>query len=197
MPMPMFNTREHWGLASITLHWVTALLVLGLVFVGFLMQELPNTPFKREVYLLHKSFGLLVLGLTVLRLLLRLLQPTPLLPATLPRLTRLLARLGHAGLYLLLLAIPVTGWLYNRAANFATPFFEWTLLPRAGVVDRELRALAGDLHTSAVYALLALLLAHAGAALWHHYRHRNLVLTRMAPWVGPPPALEPPDPGRT
>lgn len=184
--MPIRNTAERWGHASIALHWITVLLVFGLVIVGFIMQELPNTPFKRDVYALHKSFGLTVLGLTALRLLWRALQPTPTLPAPMPAWQRWAARLGHGGLYALLLGIPASGFAYNWASNFSTPFFGLTLLERAGSIDRELRALAGDLHEWGVYALLALLVAHAGAAFYHHYGLKDRVLARMAPWMRPP-----------
>lgn len=183
--MPIRNTTERWGHVSIGLHWVTAVLVLSLVAVGFLMQELPNTPMKRDVYALHKSFGLTVLALTALRLGWRFVQPTPALPSALPPWQQWAARLGHFGLYVLLIAIPASGWAYNWASNFATPYFGWTLLDKAGAVDRELKATAHLVHEWGVYALLALLVAHAGAAFWHHYQLKDRVLSRMAPWVKP------------
>ena len=75
--MPIRNTAERWGGVSIALHWLTLLAIAGLVIVGFVMQELPNSPTKIQVYGLHKSFGLTVLALTVLRLLWRLVAGTP------------------------------------------------------------------------------------------------------------------------
>ncbi|MGL6290555.1 MAG: cytochrome b, partial [Silanimonas sp.] len=174
--MPIRNTTERWGSFSIALHWITVLLILSLVVVGFVMQELPNTPMKRDVYLLHKSFGLTVLFLTALRLGWRLLQPTPMLPAAMPAWQRWSAKLGHVGLYALMIAIPASGWTYNWASNFVTPYFGWTLMDKAGSVDRDLKALAGDVHEYGVYALLALLVAHAGAAFYHHYQLKDRVL---------------------
>ncbi len=185
--MPIRNTIDRWGSVSITLHWLTALLVLGLVAVGFVMGELPNTPMKRDVYALHKSLGLTVLGLTALRLGWRLLQPTPALPDGLPAWQQWAAKLGHFGLYALLLLIPASGWVYNWASNFSTPFFGWTLLDKAGSVDSALKANAHLVHEWGVYALLALLVAHAGAAFWHHYQLKDRVLSRMAPWLKPSP----------
>ena len=183
--MPIRNSAERWGSISLALHWVTVLLILGLVVVGYVMQELPNTPLKRDVYALHKSFGLTVLFLTALRLGWRLVQPTPVLPATMPAWQRWSAHLGHFGLYGLLLLMPLSGWAYNWASNFRTPFFGITLLERAGEIDRELRAVASDVHEYAAYALIALLLAHAGAAFYHHYQLKDRVLHRMAPWFKP------------
>jgi len=180
------NTREHWGRVSIALHWLTAILVLGLLLVGFLMESLPNSPFKRDVYVWHKSFGLIVGGLTLLRIGWRLAQPSPALPAAMGVWQRFAAHAGHTGLYLLLLLMPLSGALYNYASNFSTPLFDFTLLERAGSVDRELRALSGAIHEYAAWAFVALLLAHAAAALSHHYRLKDSVLRRMAPWIKPP-----------
>lgn len=183
--MRFANSPEQWGHVSIALHWATALIVLCLLIVGFTMEDLPNSPLKRDVYLLHKSFGLSVLFLTALRLGWRLAQPAPSLPMDTSRLQRWAAHLGHAGLYLLLIAIPVSGWAYNWASNFATPLFGWTLMDKPGAIDRTIRGLAHEVHEWGVYALLVLLLAHAGAAFWHHYRLKDAVLTRMAPWIKP------------
>ena len=66
------NTVKTWGRLSILLHWLTALLILGLATVGLIMTELPTSPMKMQIYALHKSFGLTVLGLTVIRLAWRL-----------------------------------------------------------------------------------------------------------------------------
>lgn len=183
--MPIRNTTERWGHLSIALHWITVAVILSLVVVGFVMEDLPNTPFKRDVYLLHKSFGLTVLALTALRLGWRLVQPTPALPEGMPAWQRWAAHGGHLGLYGLMIAIPASGWAYNWASNFATPYFGWTLMERAGAVDRELKAIAGVVHEWGVYALLALLVAHAGAAFYHHYQLKDTVLRRMAPWLKP------------
>lgn len=181
--MPLTNTPERWGHLSIALHWFTALLVIGLLLIGFFMDELPNTPLKRDVFIWHKSFGLTVFALTAMRIGWRLAQPTPSLPADMPAWERFAAKLGHAGLYLLLLGMPASGALMNWASNFPTPLFGMTLIERAGQVDRALKSLGHELHEWGGWALLALLLVHAGAALWHHHHRRDGVLARMAPWL--------------
>jgi cytochrome b561 len=185
--MPIRNTPERWGSVSIALHWITALAILGLVVVGYVMVELPPGRTKIEVYNLHKSIGLTVLGLTLLRLGWRLAQPAPALPSGLPAWQQWAARLGHLGLYALLLLIPLSGWVYNWASNFPTRWFGHTLMASPGAVDAALKALAKEVHVWGVYALLALLVAHAGAAFWHHYQLKDTVLRRMAPWLKPPP----------
>ncbi|WP_295359823.1 cytochrome b, partial [Arenimonas sp.] len=109
--MPIRNTTERWGWVSLSIHWLTVAMVLGLVAVGLLMQELPNSPTKIQVYNLHKSFGLTVLALTVLRLLWRLFAGTPAPVAGTPAWQRFAAQASHGALYVILLAMPLSGWL--------------------------------------------------------------------------------------
>ena len=116
------NSPQAWGRISIALHWLTAVLILGLAAVGLLMTELPTSPMKMQVYALHKSFGLTVLALTVLRLSWRLLAGSP---EALPggKLQSLAAKSVHGMLYVLLFAMPLSGWLYNSASGFPLRWF--------------------------------------------------------------------------
>ena len=173
------NSRHHWGQISIALHWLTALLVIGLAVVGLLMTELPNSALKVQVYALHKSFGLTVLALTALRLLWRLIAGAPdETPA--PRLQQLAARAVHWALYALLFALPLSGWLFNSAAGFPLKWFGWITLPKLFTgYNPELRQLAHELHENGFYLLALLLLLHAGAALYHHYVRKDDTLNRM------------------
>lgn len=184
--MPMRNTTERWGWVTIGIHWLTVLAVLGLVIVGLVMQELPNSPTKIQVYALHKSVGLTVLALTLLRLLWRLVAgaPPP-VPGT-PRWQVLAAQATHGALYVLLLAMPLSGWLYNSASGFPLKWFGLFGLPKLSGYDAEVKAFALEMHEWGFIALLALVALHAGAALWHHYSHRDATLARMLPGVSPP-----------
>jgi cytochrome b561 len=157
------NNSQRWGSISIGLHWLTALLIIGLSIVGLVMTELPNSPLKMQVYALHKSFGLTVLALTLLRLAWRFIAGAP---ADLPgsQLQTLAAKIVHGLMYFLLLAMPLSGWLFNSAAGFPLRWF---------------KDLAHDLHESGFYLLAALLLVHAGAALFHHYVLKDDALKRM------------------
>lgn len=116
------NNAQRWGSISIGLHWLTALLIIGLAIVGLIMTELPNSPLKMQIYALHKSFGLTVLALTLLRLAWRLVAGTPDdQPGS--RLQRLAAKAVHGLMYFLLLAMPLSGWLFNSAAGFPLRWF--------------------------------------------------------------------------
>ena len=181
--MAIRDNSQSWGSLSIGLHWLTFVLILSLAMVGLLMTELANGPLKIQVYALHKSFGLTVLGLTITRLIWRLFSITPETTANTPAWQNFIAKLTHGLLYLVLFAMPVSGWLYNSAAGFPLKYFGLFKLPKLSGYDPELKQLAGDAHTTFFYILALLMLLHAGAALKHHYFDKDNTLARMLPWL--------------
>ena len=184
--MPIRNTTERWGWVSIGIHWLSLLMVLSLVVVGFVMQELPNSPTKIEVYALHKSFGLTLLALTVLRLLWRLVAGTPApVPGT-PRWQQVAAQASHGALYAILLAMPLSGWLYNSASGFPLKWFGLFSLPKLSGYDADVKAFALGMHEWLFIALAIVVSVHAAAALKHHYFDRDATLARMLPGLPPP-----------
>ena len=194
--MPIKNHADRWGGVSITLHWLTALMILGLVVVGFLMQELGNSPTKIQVYGLHKSIGLTVLALTVLRLLWRLFTGVPEPVPGMPRWQRWASNASHGALYLILLAMPLSGWLYNSASGFPLKWFGLFALPKLSGYDADVKAFALGAHETLFLALAAIVTVHALAALKHHHFDRDRTLVRMLPLLKPPaPAARDTDPG--
>jgi len=173
------NSSTHWGSISRGLHWLTLILILGLATVGLLMTELPNSPFKIQVYALHKSFGLTVLALTLLRLLWRWLAGSPeAISGT--RLEQWTAKAVHVLLYILLITLPLSGWLYNSASGFPLKWFNLISLPRLlGGYNPQVKQLAHEWHENGFYMLAVLLSLHAGAALYHHYVKKDDTLKRM------------------
>ncbi len=183
--MRLRNSEHGWGAIPQLLHWTIAMLVIGLATVGLLMQTLPNSPAKLQVYALHKSFGITVLALTLLRLGWRLFDRRPAYPPGMPRWERRLAAATHALLYLLLLAMPLSGWLYNSASAFSLRWFGLFALPPLAGRDPQLKALALALHQWGFYLLAALFAVHVAAALKHHCLDRDRTLTMMLPRRGP------------
>jgi cytochrome b561 len=186
--MPIRNSDDRWGGVSIGLHWLIFLLVVGMGTVGLIMTDLPTSPFKVQVYALHKSFGLTVFALTLLRMLWRLLAGVPKPVPGSPAWQNALATLTHGALYALLLAIPLSGWLFNSAAGFPLRWFGLFAVPRLSHFDPVLKAFARDTHETLFYVLATLVLVHAAAALYHHYRRHDRVLVRMWPWLKSPGA---------
>ena len=184
--MPIKNHADRWGVVSLSIHWLTVIMVLSLVVVGFLMQELPNSPAKIQVYALHKSFGLTVLALTVLRLLWRLFAGVPQPAPGTPRWQQWASSATHGALYVILLAMPLSGWLYNSASGFPLKWFGLFALPRLSGYDADVKAFALGAHSTLFLALAAIVALHAAAALKHHYFDRDRTLVRMLPLIKPP-----------
>ena len=181
--MPIRNNSQTWGSLSIGLHWLSFILILSLAILGLIMTELANGPLKIQIYALHKSVGLTVLALTSIRLLWRLFSATPEIIANTPTWQKWIAKLTHGLLYVLLFAMPISGWLYNSAAGFPLKYFGLFKLPKLSGYDPQLKQLAGDAHETFFYILTLLMLMHAGAALKHHYLDKDNTLTRMLPWL--------------
>lgn len=191
--MAVKNSADRWGWVSLGIHWLTLLMILGLATAGFLMQELANSPAKVQVYSLHKSMGLTVLALTVLRLLWRRYAGVPQPEPGTPAWQALMAKLAHGALYLILLAMPISGWLYNSASGFPLKWFGLIALPKLSGYDPELKQAALAAHETLFLALAAIVTVHALAALKHHYLNRDNTLRRMLP---PTSRAKPPlDPG--
>jgi cytochrome b561 len=184
--MPARNSPEHWGWVAQFLHWTMALMIIGLAIVGLAMDEMANSPDKLKVYALHKSTGLTVLALALLRLLWRFVDPRPPYPATMPRWQRVLSEISHGLLYVFMIGMPLSGWLYNSASNFPLQWFGLFQVLALSGPDPELKHLAHDIHERGLYVIATLLAIHVGAALKHHFVDRDATLARMTPGVRAP-----------
>ncbi|KLD80157.1 cytochrome b [Xanthomonas hyacinthi] len=182
------NTAERWGGVSQTLHWLIAALILLLGVVGLSMGELPKTPRYFWVYTAHKSLGLTVLALVIARLGWRLYAGAPKpVPGT-PGWQERIASATHVLLYVLIFAMPLSGWLYDSSSGLR-PFrwFGLVAVPKLSAPDAQLRDLSHALHAWGFWILIAVVLAHAGAAFYHHLLQRDATLARMLPrgWLTP------------
>lgn len=176
--MSMRNTEQHWGWPSKLLHWLTALLILIQIPLGYYADDLQRSPLKLELFGWHKSLGMVILMLAIMRLLWRMAGSIPTLPdATV--LQQRLAGLGHSLLYGLMLALPLSGWVMSSAANRPINLFWLIEVPAITGPNKALKDIAEEVHEVSVTLLLVVLAVHIGAALWHHFKLRDSVLKRM------------------
>lgn len=175
------NTADAWGAPAKFFHWTVALLILVQIALGSAAALWRLSPLKLELFVWHKSTGMLILVLMLARLAWRLANRSPALPPQTPPWERHAAHASHAALYALALALPLSGWLINSAAG--VPFSVFWLVPLPSLVppDEHLEELAKLAHFSLLVALCLVLAAHIGAALRHHLIKRNDVLQRMLP----------------
>lgn len=175
------NKPEAYGTIAKSFHWGMAALIIGMLALGLYMTGLPFSPDKLQLYGIHKAVGATILFLVALRLVWRLLNTVPPLPATLPAWQKWGAHLSHFGLYGLMFAMPLTGWLLSSAAGFPVSVFGLFTLPNLVAPDPQLRELFEGAHEILANLLILLIVAHFGAALKHHVIDKDNILKRMLP----------------
>lgn len=180
--MALRNDSLHWGTVAKTLHWLMALLVITAATIGWIMLTLDNSPTKVKIYSVHKSIGITVLALVLMRLVWRAFDQPPLPIMSIPRWQRIAAISVHVLLYLLMLAIPLSGWVFNSASNFPLQWFGLFHLPNiTGGANPELKAFARAAHYWLFWILVLAFCMHVAAALKHHFVDKDTVLLRMLP----------------
>ena len=183
------STPLRYGDTAIIFHWIIAILIIALLAIGKYMTGLEeNDPVRFELTQWHKSFGISVLVLSILRLLWRFTHKPPPEPASLPTWQKHVSGLVHLGLYALMLALPITGWIMVSASplNLDTLLFgviPWPHIPPfPELANKESIASSfHDYHELASSVLIVLVLAHIGAALKHHLIDKDTILLRMLP----------------
>ena len=161
------------------LHWLMAVLILGLLALGIYMSDLPLSPQKLQLYSWHKWAGVTVFLLVWLRLAWRVTHRPPALPEAMSPLVRLAAHAGHAALYGLMIVIPLSGWLMSSAKGVQTVWFGVLPIPDLIGRDKELGNLLKEAHEALNWLLMLTLGGHLGAALWHHFILKDDTLRRM------------------
>jgi cytochrome b561 len=159
------------------LHWAIALLILFNLWLGFAHDALPK---DWKVMPVHKSVGLTVLALTLVRIGWRLTHPAPPLPARTPAWERLVAQVTHIGFYVLMLALPLTGWIMSSAGDRPLNWFFLFDVPKFGVAKGDaITGISHEGHEILGFVFAALILLHVAAALRHHFILKDGVLRRM------------------
>lgn len=175
--MRIKNDATHYGLVAISLHWAMAVLMIDLLILGLFMVSLPVSLQKLKLYGWHKEYGFLALFLVITRLLWRLGNQTPSL--NLPRWEVVSARSVHWLFYVLMVTMPLTGWLITSAAGLPASFFGWFTLPNLTGPDEHLRQVFEKAHEWLSYALIGLIALHTAAALKHYFINKDDILQRM------------------
>lgn len=179
--MQIKNSENRYGAMAIVLHWVMAILMIGLLAEGLYMVRLSVSLQKLQLFGWHKEYGMLVLILVCLRLGWRFMNCVPALPNTIPHWQKIAARAAHWAFYVFMIAMPITGWLITSAAGLPVSFFGWIVFPDLIAPNENLRILFSELHEWLGYALIAVICLHTGAALKHHFIDKDNVLKGMLP----------------
>ncbi len=172
---------EQYGRVAMALHWLTALLVVGSLTVAVSMVRMPLGRQKLQWYGWHKSIGITIFLLTCLRLAWRAAHAAPPPLWTMPQWQQRASVLVHQALYLLLVVIPLSGWIYSSSTGVQVVYLGLFPLPDLVPKDRVLARALLALHLTLNFTLFSLVSVHTAAALKHHFIDRDTVLTRMLP----------------
>lgn len=174
------NSSNQYGLVAIILHWVVAVVIVGLFALGYWMVDLD---YYHEWYKqgpdIHRSVGILLFATVVLRLLWRLVSAAP---APLPshsRLEVLAAHGAHLMLYLLIFTATISGYLISTADGSTISVFGWFEVPSVTGRVKGMEDIAGEVHYWVTWAIVGLASVHALAALKHHLIDKDDTLRRM------------------
>lgn len=177
--MGLKNTENSYGSVAKFLHWLIFLLVFVMIVGGFCLGYVPDD-YKGLVYNLHKLTGLTILSLMLIRLGWKLINVKPKLPADTTVWQRRAERAVHDLLYLLIIAMPLVGWIGSSSAGKPPHIGDIALgLPIAQ--NKELIETMFELHEYIAYGIIFLVSIHVLAALYHHYVKKDDVLRRMMP----------------
>jgi len=179
--MPFRNTTHAWGSLAKAFHWLIVLLIINQWLIAERADELKGLA-KLEALAWHKSFGMTVLMLAVLRLVWRLMNPTPQLATETKPWERMLAKISHALLYALIFAMPLTGWMMSSAKNYPVSWFRLFQFPDLVAPAEQTFHRMHDVHHLLFNVLVGVALLHVAGALKHHFIDRNDVLKRMLPF---------------
>ncbi len=173
------NTEEVFGSIARGFHWSMALIIFGLLILGFWMVAMPVSPFKFELYGWHKSFGLLVLTLGVMRLMWRFITlELKRLPSH-AQWERFLSKTIHLVLYMSIIGMPLSGWLMSSAGEYAVNFFGLFDIPALTGKNEAVYKFMKTVHELLAFTLIGALGLHIAGVLKHHLLDRDETLARM------------------
>jgi cytochrome b561 len=180
--MQLRNSPERYGAIPQALHWVVAGLVLAGWLLGTFGDALPRGPARAAGLFVHMSAGLAIVALVVVRVGWRIADPPPApLGSRLGDWTRHAARITHAALYGLLIAVPLLGIVVQFGRGNPVPMFGWFEIASPWAADRAFARAMKGIHELLADTLVTVALLHAAAALAHHWLLRDRTLVRMLP----------------
>ncbi|HEY0489778.1 MAG TPA: cytochrome b [Telluria sp.] len=176
------SLRVRYTYTAMLFHWLIALLVVAAFTLGLVMTDIPGlTPTKLRYFSWHKWLGVTVLTLAVLRVLWRLFHAAPAYPVSMARWQQRAANGLHLLLYVLIFAVPLSGYFYSLASGVPVVYLGLVELPVLIGPDPELKPVLKAVHYWLNMLLAGSVGVHVAAALKHQFIDRDGVLRRMLP----------------
>lgn len=183
---PLAPDLARYSRVAIWLHWIIAALIALNLLLGFFHEDFEK-PVRAAIMSVHKATGFAILALTLARLGWRLGHRPPPFDPVLKTWEAGLARLTHGLFYLLLLVLPLSGWILVSTSDRVTSFFGlFNIAPLPVSRADDVHELFEEIHELLAYSALALIALHVAGALKHHFDGHRHLIGRMAPWLGRP-----------
>jgi cytochrome b561 len=176
-------SKKHYDSVQVLLHWLMALLILSAFGLAWTMADMPLSPAKFKVISWHKWVGITVLGLVAIRLIWLKLKGAPAADPSLPAWQKKLSTGVHHLLYLLMFAMPLSGWLMSSAKGISVAYLGLWQLPNLIEKNEALGEILKDSHQLFATALLIFIGLHIAGALKHHFIDKDAILSRMIPFL--------------
>ncbi|MCG9577682.1 cytochrome b [Vibrio tubiashii] len=174
----MKSEVKNYNLVARGVHWISALVIIGLFAVGIWMVDLSYySEWYRTAPHWHKSIGLLLAGLTLFRLFWKIVTASPKVEGVAYEVIG--AKLAHLGMYAILLALFASGYLISTEDGRGIDVFTWFTVPGLGALFENQADIAGQVHFYAAWALIIIAAVHAIAALKHHFINKDNTLRKM------------------
>jgi cytochrome b561 len=180
----MTEARQRFTAPQRLLHWLMAICILAMLFIGVGMVSTISPRYLTLVQI-HKPLGIAILVLALVRLALRAKYGAPALPADMPEPMKLAAHLSHIIFYALMIIMPLLGWGMLSAASYPVVLFGGVHLPPILPLDDTLHTVLWDAHHYLAFVFFALILLHVAAALMHALVRRDGVFEAMGPRTTP------------
>jgi cytochrome b561 len=172
------NSSQRYGLIAKLFHWIIALAVIGLIFVGFSMGSMAPSDEKWQIYAMHKATGVTMLLLITLRFIWRMINTEVLLSDALSSWQKTAAKLAHYALYLCMFLMPISGIMMSRFGGYDIDVFGLFVIP-ALEKNAELAYAFHTIHEITAFGFSGLIILHICAALYHHFIFKDNTLIKM------------------
>ncbi len=184
--MKITNSKQGYGIVSILLHWLMAILIVGLFVLGVYMVDLDYySKWYNAAPWWHKSVGMMVFALLVFRLIWAFSNHHPVPLESYKSWEIKAAKVTHYSFYILLLIISISGYLISTAKGAAIELFNWVDVPAIVSFSKQQADIAGEVHEVAAYVMAFLFLLHVCATFKHHFFDKDITLIRILKPVKP------------
>lgn len=174
----MESEVKNYNVLARAIHWLSALVVIGMFAVGLWMVDLSYySEWYRTAPHWHKSIGILLAALTLFRFVWKSVTPSPKVEGKSYEVIG--AKLAHFAMYVILFALPISGYLISTEDGRGIDVFNWFTLPGLGALFEGQADMAGQIHFYAAWALILIAAVHAIAALKHHFINKDNTLRKM------------------